>query len=257
MGLTNDRRKFAVNGSSRAQKMEGLAATRPTMKSLLSLLALSCVAPLFAAQTATPVVNPPQSTPKADAALTAERQRSERLAAEYLAMRKADASYDLAKIFAGKLVDAEGKPVDSAYLRKAKYTMLYFSSYSCGPCHRFTPSLTKFVREHGKDGSIAVVLVSSDRSDANMLTYLKKFEMPWPGMRPAPIRDPKAADDIGGVKTGIEYIPHLRVFDASGKMVFDTFDAKGNRRANGPFGVLDDLKAALSAPVPAVPAVGK
>lgn len=234
------------------------------MKTPLALLATAFAATALAAD-APPAANADRLTATTDAAAARdaaerrakreleERQTSERLAAEYLAMRQADTAYDLPKIFAGKLVNAEGQPVDSALLAKAKYRVLYFSSYSCGPCHRFTPLLVKFLQEHDKAGEVAVVLVSSDRTDAAMFTYMKKFAMPWPAMRPARIRDPKAADDLGGLKTGIEYIPHLRVFDASGKMVFDTFDAAGKRRDNGPLDVLDDLKAALAGK-PAAPA---
>ncbi len=122
---------------------------------------------------------------------------------------------DLAKVFDGKLTDAEGKPVKSENLAKAKYVAVYFSAHWCPPCRKFTPELVKFVNENRKNGNFEVVLVSSDQDAKHMQEYMSGAKMPWAGTL-------GQNADLGSVGEGVPGIPHLRVFDSSGKVVIDT-----------------------------------
>lgn len=147
---------------------------------------------------------------------------------------KADAKRDLAKIFDGKLVDGEGKPVKTDNLKKAKYVAVYFSAHWCPPCRAFTPKLVKFVEDNRKDGNFEVVFVSSDRSKKDMLEYMSGTKMAWGGV----LRRDAKIEDVGA---GFNGIPHLRVFDAEGKVAIDTDYDKGVYPAT----VLEKLKAKL------------
>jgi nucleoredoxin len=146
----------------------------------------------------------------------------------------ADAKRDLAKIFDGKLTDGEGKPVKTDNLKKAKYVAVYFSAHWCPPCRKFTPELVKFTNDNRKDGNFEVVFVSSDRSEKDMLGYMTEAKMPWGGV----MKKGAKLDDVGG---GFSGIPHLRVFDAEGKVAIDTDYDKGMYPAK----VLEELKSKL------------
>lgn len=122
---------------------------------------------------------------------------------------------NLAKVFEGKLTDAAGKPVKTDSIAKAKYVAVYFSAHWCPPCRKFTPELVKFVNANRKDGNFEVVLVSSDKDAKAMHEYMSGTKMPWAGTLGATAK-------LGSVGEGVPGIPHLRVFDAAGKVVIDT-----------------------------------
>lgn len=141
-------------------------------------------------------------------------------------------SVNLAKLFDNKLVDAKGKRVKSDDLARVKYVAVYFSAHWCPPCRAFTPKLVKFVEEHKKGDNFAVVFVSFDRSEKDMLGYMSEAGMSWGGMLGRGAR-------LKGIDAGINGIPHLRVFDASGKVVADSVE---NGEYVGPGVVLAKLE---------------
>lgn len=145
---------------------------------------------------------------------------------------KAAAKVDLAKIFDGKLTDAEGKPVKTDSLKKAKYVAVYFSAHWCPPCRKFTPELVKFTNENRKGGNFEVVFVSSDNGAEAMNEYMSGAKMPWGGVLGKSVKGSGVGDDIKG-------IPHLRVFDAEGNVAIDS--VKGGKYV-GPRYVLAELK---------------
>ena len=122
----------------------------------------------------------------------------------------------MAAVFADMLVDGTGKPMGVENLAKAKYVAVYFSAHWCPPCRAFTPKLVEFTEANRKDGNFDVVLVSSDHTEKAMLGYLTETKMPWGGVYK---KGGKLSPDFGKDVTGI---PHLRVFDAAGKIVIDT-----------------------------------
>lgn len=145
------------------------------------------------------------------------------------------AKRDLAKIFADKLKDAEGKPVKSDSIAKAKYTLVYFSAHWCPPCRAFTPKLVEFTHKHRKDGNFEVVFVSSDRDEKAMLGYMTEAKMPWGGMLGRGAK-------LDALDEGITGIPTLRLFDSDGKLVADSYvDGK----YVGPQHVLKELEKKL------------
>lgn len=145
---------------------------------------------------------------------------------------KTVASVDLAKVFDNKLVDAEGKRVKSDNLAKADYVAVYFSAHWCPPCRKFTPELVKFTNENRKNGNFEVVFVSSDKDEKAMREYMSVMKMPWGGVL-------KGGVNLKALGHEVDGIPHLRVFDKTGKVVIDTdYDAEVY-----PTVVLEKLKA--------------
>jgi len=56
----------------------------------------------------------------------------------------------------------------------------YFSAHWCPPCRGFTPVLADFYNELKEAGAaIEVVFVSSDRSDADMKSYMQESHGDW------------------------------------------------------------------------------
>jgi nucleoredoxin len=152
-----------------------------------------------------------------------------------VAPAKAAAKVDLAKIFDGKLTDAEGKPVKTDNLKKAKYVAVYFSAHWCPPCRKFTPELVKFVNENRKDGNFEVVFVSSDKGADAMKEYMAGTKMTWGAVLGKEVKGSGVGDDIRG-------IPHLRVFDAEGNVAIDSMK---DGKYVGPNYVLSELKKKL------------
>lgn len=64
----------------------------------------------------------------------------------------------------GSLVDAVTALAD------AKVVLLYFSAHWCPPCRGFTPSLKDFY-EDCDSSDLAIIFVTSDRSEADMKSY--------------------------------------------------------------------------------------
>lgn len=147
----------------------------------------------------------------------------------------AKSKIDLAKIFDGKLTDAEGKAVSAENLKKAKYVAVYFSAHWCPPCRAFTPKLVSFVEENRKDGNFEVVFVSSDQNKEKMHEYMKGAKMNWGGVHNQELQSPEIGKGING-------IPHLRVFDNAGEIVIDSVK---DGQYVGPNYVLDELKKKL------------
>nr|ALS04311.1 nucleoredoxin-like protein 2 [Acartia pacifica] len=56
--------------------------------------------------------------------------------------------------------------------------LFYFSAHWCPPCKQFTPMLKDFYDEISDEG-VEVVFVSSDRSSADMLSYMKESHGDW------------------------------------------------------------------------------
>ena len=141
----------------------------------------------------------------------------------------------------GKLVAVKNKltqPVSDSVVSQAKYIVFYYGAGWCGPCHKFTPDLVRFYNEmKPKHPEFEVVLISADRSSADMQNYMTEMSMPWPALRWDAVKWSKA-NRLGGPG-----IPSLVVVDDHGKVLSESYDGK---QYVGPHKVLDDLRQLLS-----------
>ncbi len=93
----------------------------------------------------------------------------------------------LQQILAGRLIVRENndvRPFDSRRLNGVKFYGLYFSASWCGPCRKFTPELIKdYAAIRKLYPEFEIVLVSADRSESDMLGYMKDDGIPWPAIK--------------------------------------------------------------------------
>merc|ERR1712137_616553 len=76
-----------------------------------------------------------------------------------------------------KLVKADGSSVEADSALEGKDLILfYFSAHWCPPCRQFTPMLKDFYEEVD---NVEIVFVSSDRSNEDMLSYMKESHGDW------------------------------------------------------------------------------
>ncbi len=137
----------------------------------------------------------------------------------------------------GKLVVADGrklKPFDAAALGGKKYLAIYFSASWCPPCRAFTPELVSwYKRKKSARDIVDVILVPKDKSEEDMIAYMKDYKMDWPAL------DFKASQSRNPLsKFGGNGIPCLVIIDGDGKVISHSYvDGK----FVGPAKVLDDL----------------
>lgn len=132
----------------------------------------------------------------------------------------------LKDLFGAKLVNARGKSVSTAEL-DGKKIGVYFSASWCPPCRAFTPLLVAAYNELKTAGKpFEVVLVTSDKSEADMRAYMKGHDMPWLAV---PFGD-KPIDALKK-KFVVAGIPKLVVIDSSGKTLSE--NARGEVSQNG------------------------
>merc|ERR1711862_779329 len=76
-----------------------------------------------------------------------------------------------------KLVKADVSSVEADSALEGKDLILfYFSAHWCPPCRQFTPMLKDFYDEVD---NVEIVFVSSDRSNDDMLSYMKESHGDW------------------------------------------------------------------------------
>ena len=107
-------------------------------------------------------------------------------------------------------------------LGSKKLIALYFSASWCPGCREFTPQLIEYYkRVKAQHPEFEIILVSGDRSAAEMGVHLQKTQMPWPAVDFAKLPGKETLKRYGG-----ESIPCLVLLDASGKVLADTFEGK-------------------------------
>lgn len=144
----------------------------------------------------------------------------------------------VASALQGKLIDAKGQPFDGKGFDEAQVFVLYYSASWCGPCHKFSPSLVEFVNKAAaQNPQMAVIMMSNDKSDAELLGYMKEQRMPWPAM---PLSRLQKTPLLLSYTKGS--IPQLLVLDRDGRVLSDSY--KGNRYV-GPQVALDELARLL------------
>jgi len=80
-----------------------------------------------------------------------------------------------------KLMKKDGSLVEAdTALKDKNYVLFYFSAHWCPPCRQFTPMLADFYKEDDvSDAGVEIVFVSSDRSQDDMLSYMKESHGDW------------------------------------------------------------------------------
>ena len=146
-------------------------------------------------------------------------------------------AHNIVQLAGPKLVKADGAEVDSSYLAKKDYILVYFSAHWCQPCRAFTPVLVKFYNDYADQGNFEVVFVSADQSQRDMFNYMTSEKMPWVAepfsKRYGPLTD----------KYGARVIPNLVLIQPDGKVLSASF---ANGQSAGPSHVLVDLQQRLA-----------
>ena len=102
-------------------------------------------------------------------------------------------------------------------LTQKPYLLIYYSASWCPPCKAFTPKLMQFYSQFkAKRSLFEVILVSLDKSEQQMLGYMKSFGMPWPAI----YYDKRFSIDFLKQYTP-NSIPRVIVLDSNGFPVLD------------------------------------
>lgn len=140
------------------------------------------------------------------------------------------------------VVDVDGAEVAATRLLDTDYLLLYFSAHWCPPCRAFTPKFVDFYNTKGGGTRFQAVLISRDKSEAEMFTYMRETKMPWPTVR----FESESADTLQATYSG-NGIPRLVLVDRQGTVIADSFEGK---KYVGPQHVLNYLQAQLGDPEP-------
>lgn len=107
-------------------------------------------------------------------------------------------------------------PVKEA-LQDKEVLAFYFSAHWCPPCRQFTPALAQAYRQTrtpGEGGGVEVIFVSSDRSQADMMEYMKESQADWLAV---PFGSP--ASQLLSSHFGVRGIPAVKVVGRDGTMI--------------------------------------
>lgn len=139
------------------------------------------------------------------------------------------------RLLLGRLVQLENgvlKPFDLRKLNGVKFYGIMFSAGWCGPCRAFAPELLESYRSiKNLYPEFELVLVSNDRSPADMLAYMRDENMPWPAIKFSEIGQVDEITRLAGPG-----IPCLVLIDGDGRVLANSF--KGNEYL-GPDSVID------------------
>jgi len=141
--------------------------------------------------------------------------------------------------FKGSLLVMDGgspRMLDTNTLAGVKYWAFYYSASWCPPCRAFTPDLVSFYRDFKPSHpDFELIFVNDDRSEDDMLAYMRNDSMPWPAVWFNDINDPSLeAKQYCG-----DGIPCLVLVDANGNVLSDTY--VGGQYTN-PHHVIDDIQ---------------
>lgn len=149
--------------------------------------------------------------------------------------RTAQAPTTMQRLLLGRLVQLENgalRPYDLRKLKGVKFYGIMFSAGWCGPCREFAPHLLESYRSlKNLYPEFELVLVSADRSPADMLAYMREENMPWPAIKFSELGSVDEIRRLGGPG-----IPCLVLIDSEGKVLADSF--RGDEYL-GPDSVLD------------------
>ncbi len=140
----------------------------------------------------------------------------------------------LIKTLGPSIVNPNNESLPTSLLSNYKYIALYFSASWCPPCKTFTPKLVRFYNDNKSDSNFEIILVSSDRSEKDMLAYMNNDNMAWLAVPFRKIRPSGLHRNYGGPG-----IPNLVILDADNNVISGSYV---NGRYVGPTKVMNDLK---------------
>ena len=119
--------------------------------------------------------------------------------------------------------------------RSSRYLAVYHGAGWCPPCQQFSPHLADFYRNADKTkGWFHLFMVNYDRSEADMLAYMRQHRMEFPAVM---------RGDAGGwgASTG-RGIPNLIIIDtATGKVLSSSYDGSSYVGCDPPLQVLEAI----------------
>ena len=141
----------------------------------------------------------------------------------------------VAEAVSDSLVKADGRQISSFELDDKDYVLLYFSASWCPPCRKFTPELVRFYNQKKEQLNFEVVLVSWDKSEGKMKSYMDDYNMPFPAIPfGESVVKNRLQENYGG-----RGIPHLVLIDQKGKVLSSSYEGG---KYLGPMKVLQDLQ---------------
>ncbi len=153
----------------------------------------------------------------------------------------ADEPTNVMEMLKGKLV----APTDYGFVthsmettKAPDYVVLYLSAHWCPTCKKTTPRLVDlYKKEREQHQNFEFVFISSDRSEEEMLQYMRGYRMPWPALR---------FGEKENIASLLKYagrgIPCVVVLDREGKEVASSFEAG---KYLGPFKPIQTLTKLL------------
>merc|ERR1711976_24417 len=127
-----------------------------------------------------------------------------------------------------KKADGSTVPAETA-LNGKEVVCFYFSAHWCPPCRAFTPVLKDFYQEVSAEG-VEIIFVSSDQSEADMISYMKESHGDWYALDHGSEPANKLKE-----KYGISGIPSLIVVKKDGTII--TKDGRSDVQGKGPSSV--------------------
>ncbi len=123
-----------------------------------------------------------------------------------------DTDAAIVEIVGTRLVNARGSRMAPDVLEE-KTVGLYFSAGWCPPCRAFTPRLVEaYETLKAESKPFEIVFVSHDRSERDMLRYMRDYNMPWSAIR----FDQERREQLKQ-EHNIRGIPALVILDQNGK----------------------------------------
>ena len=122
------------------------------------------------------------------------------------------------ELFSTTLMNKNGTACNNSLQNSGvKILALYFSAHWCPPCRQFTPVLKTAFEEYKRNSSsnkVSVVFVSGDRSQSDMLAYMREAHGDWPAIPPgSPLQ--QSLNSIFQVRG----IPSLITVDINGEVL--------------------------------------
>lgn len=138
------------------------------------------------------------------------------------------------------ITSPDGARVSSDFIAGKKNVLLYFSAKWCPPCRAFTPSLVQYTNNN-PEGDYVVLLVSSDKTAADMATYMRTYDMPFGGVDFARTSAIKSAWAGGGIPNLVWLGPDDSVIKGSYE-TNGTYSPQNRNSYIGPQRVLEVFK---------------